>query len=72
MNESLMNYIIARLIDNANDCLEERKENPKSDFLDGKSLAYYEMLDTIKNELIAHDIDLEKFGLDIDLDKKYA
>ena len=72
MTEAEMKYIIARLIENANDCLAERKEDPKSEFLDGKSLAYYEMLDTIKNELMAHSVDLKEFGLDIDLDKIYA
>lgn len=72
MSKSEMKYIIARLIDNANDCLKERADDPNSEFLDGKSLAYYEMLDTIKNELIVHDDDLKEFGLDMDLDKIYA
>ena len=31
-------------------------------------MAYYEVLDTIKNELKARDADLKEFGLDIDLE----
>ena len=52
MNESEFQYIIARVIDNANDALKEAKENPESEFYEGKKLAYYETLDTIKNELM--------------------
>ena len=70
MSKAEMKYIIARLLDNANDCVEDAKENPGSEFFDGKKLAYYEMLDTIKNELIAHDDDIKEFGLDINLEKK--
>lgn len=31
-------------------------------------MAYYEILDTIKNELKVRDADLKEFGLDIDLE----
>ena len=61
-------YIVSRILDNAKDTFEESKTD-KSDFIDGKKLAYYEMLDTIKNELIVRDADLETFGLDINLEK---
>ena len=61
-------YIVSRILDNAKDTFEESKTD-KSDFIDGKKLAYYEMLDTIKNELIVRDVDLETFGLDINLEK---
>lgn len=67
MNEDMIKYIIARVIDNAND--EELKDD--SDFSIGKKLAYYEVLDTIKNELIACDQDLKEFGLDINLEGKF-
>lgn len=71
MNKSEVEYILARVIDNANDAFEEAKENAGDDFYKGKKLAYYEILDTIKNELIARDQDLKEFGLDVDLEKKY-
>lgn len=70
MNSNDIEYIISRIIDNANDTLENRDNG--SDFDDGKMLAYYEVLDTIKNELIARGQELSKFGLDIDLDNIFA
>ncbi len=68
MDEAIK-YILSRVIDNANDAVAEAKENPEDDFYKGKKLAYYEVLDTIKNELKARDQDLKEFGLDINLEK---
>lgn len=36
-----------------------------------EKLAYYEVLDTIKNDLIIAEYDLQECGLDIDLDNDY-
>ena len=66
-----LKYIISRVINNANDTIKESRENKDNEFYDGKTLAYYEVLDTIKNELEAHSQDLKEFGLDIDLEKDY-
>ncbi len=71
MNESEIKYIIARVIDNANDALDEAKENPDDEFYKGKRLAYYEILDTIKGELKARGKDLKEYGLDVNLERKY-
>ena len=70
MSDSRFQYIVARVVDNAKDCIEEFKDN-KGEFFDGKMLAYYEVLDTIKNELMVDNVDLKEFGLDIDLDKVF-
>nr|DAM69591.1 MAG TPA: hypothetical protein [Caudoviricetes sp.] len=61
-------YIVSRVLDNANDAISEAKENPEDDFYKGRKMAYYEILDTIKNELKVRDADLKEFGLDIDLE----
>lgn len=61
-------YIISRVLDNANDAISEAKENPEDNFYKGRKMAYYEVLDTIKNELKARDVDLKEIGLDIDLE----
>lgn len=61
-------YIVSRVLDNANDAISEAKENPEDDFYKGRKMAYYEVLDTIKNELKARDADLKEFGIDIDLE----
>ena len=73
MNELLSKagiaYIVSRVLSNANDSIQEKKEAPNDEFINGKILAYYEVLDTIKNELIARDEDLKEYGLDINLEK---
>lgn len=71
MSEDAVKYIIARVVDNANDALEEAKKNKDDDFYKGKKLAYYEILDTIKNELDINDQDLKEFGLDENLERKF-
>ncbi len=70
MRESALQYILSRMLDNANDTMKELKNNPKDLFYQGKQLAYYEMIDTIKNELEAHNQDLKEYGLDFDLEDK--
>lgn len=70
MNEE-MKYIISRIIENANEALSESRENASDKFADGRTLAYYEVLDVIKNELDAHGHDLKEFGLDVDLEKEF-
>lgn len=70
MSESALQYILSRMLDNANDAMKELKNNPKDLFYQGKQLAYYEMIDTIKNELEAHNQDLKEYGLDFDLEDK--
>lgn len=61
-------YIVSRVLDNANDAISEAKENPEDDFYKGRKMAYYEVLDTIKNELKAREVDLKEMDLDIDLE----
>lgn len=69
MTEETIKHIIARVIDNANDALEEERKNKNDAFYKGKKLAYYEILDTIKNDLDIDDQDLKAFGLDVNLEK---
>lgn len=53
MNNDIFNHIINRLLSNANDTLKDAQANDKDEFYVGKKLAYYEVLDTIKNDLIS-------------------
>ena len=64
MNESTLKYILARVIDNA-------RENPDDAFYKGKRLAYYEVLDTIKNTLLNEGIPLDDLGLNVELERKF-
>ena len=70
MGEAEIKYIISRVMDNANDAIQESEKNPDDVFFEGKRLAYYEVLDTIKNELKARGQDLKEFGLSENLEKK--
>lgn len=67
-----MKYIIARLLDNANDAAEDYKRDKSNKLLAGRKMAYYEMLDILRTELDVRDEDLGQFGLNIDLEKTYA
>ena len=71
MSESEVKYIVSRVLDNANEAFEDAESNKDDDFYKGKKLAYYEILDTIKNELKARGQDLKEFGLNINLEKKF-
>ena len=71
MTEETIKHIIARVIDNAHDALEEERKNKNDAFYKGKKLAYYEILDTIKNDLDIDDQDLKAFGLDVNLEKMF-
>lgn len=64
-----LKFIIARVIDNANDAVKESKSEPNDAFIDGKKTAYYEVLDTIKNELDVSEQDLKEYGLDFTLEE---
>ena len=66
MTKSALEYIIERVICSA---LESAADSSEDDeFSIGKRTAYYEILDTIKNELVAHDADLSKYKLDFELE----
>ena len=71
LSANSIKYIISRILENANDSRKEDSENKGSEFYDGKSLAYYEVLNTIKNELEVREQDLKEFGLDINLEKSF-
>ena len=71
MTDATIKFIISRVIEKANDSLEEANQNKGDSYYEGRKIAYYEVLDTIKSELEAHDQDLEEFGLDIDLEKTF-
>lgn len=67
LTEESMEYIISRLLDNANEAQQEWENNKTDPFCSGRRLAYYEMLDILKSEFDAHDADLKELGLDIDV-----
>lgn len=71
MDTGEFEYIIARIIDNANSALIDAAENSDDDFYKGRKFAYYEVLDTIKNEFAVRGQNLKEYGLDCDLDRRF-
>ena len=62
-------YIVGR-IERAREAVEESKDNREDGFMDGRALAYYEVLDILRTELIVREISLEEIGLDFDLERE--
>ena len=61
-NEPIFEHIIASIVEYAADAFEEVKTD-RSDFNQGKELAYYEVLSTIHTNMLIWDIDPEKYGI---------
>ena len=70
MHDAVFEYIVSRLISDAKDAAVQAEESPNDDFYKGQRFAYYMVLDTIKNEILAHGMDTKRYGLDINLDKE--
>lgn len=71
MDNDTINYIIKRLLENADYAAEEAAKEPDNKFYVGIRQGYWQVLDIIKSEFMVADYDLEECGLDIDLDRKY-
>lgn len=71
LDEETLKYIIARLVERADEAMQEYINDKDNDFKNGRSLAYYEMLDILRTELDLSEQDLNEFGLDFDLEEKY-
>lgn len=69
LSEESLKYIIGRLVENANEAVEESDKDRSDSFNQGRRLAYYEMLDILKSELDVRDADLKELGLDFDVNK---
>ena len=71
LDEETLKYIIARLVERADEAMQKYINDKDNDFKNGRSLAYYEMLDILRTELDLSEQDLNEFGLDFDLEEKY-
>lgn len=50
LDEETLKYIIARLVERADEAMREYINDKDNDFKNGRSLAYYEMLDILRTE----------------------
>ena len=67
MHEETLKYLISRILERALESRQEKNDAPGDDFQDGRNLAYYEVLDILKSELIVHGYDPKEYGLDFNL-----
>ena len=58
--------MIERILEYAGETIVESNENMTDSFLQGKRLAYTEILDVIQIELKANGESLSEYGMDID------
>ena len=58
----ILSFTIGRLVDDANDVIEERKKQ-KDDFNGAECMTYYKVLESIKDSLEISALDPEEFGL---------
>lgn len=63
-----MKAAVRCILEQALRAVSEARQNPNDTYKDGRSLAYYEVLDTIKNQLEIYDLDANVFGLGMNLD----
>ena len=67
MHEETLQYLISRVLERAIESRQEKNDAPGDDFKDGRNLAYFEVLDILKSELLVHGYDPEEYGLAFDL-----
>ena len=68
----MLEYIVNRIMDNADDAISELRQDLKNEYSSGREEAYYEVIDTMKGDLSAFGVDLERIGLDFDVDKYFV
>ena len=58
---------IRGIMEQALRAVSDVRQNPHDAFKNGRALAYYKALDTVKNQLEIYDLDANDFGLGINL-----
>ena len=66
--DAALKAAIHSILEQALRAVSDAKQNPQDAFKDGRALAYYEVLDTVKNQLEIYDLDANDFGLGMNLD----
>ncbi len=69
--DDVLKATIQRLIENADEALNESKTYSGDEYYEARKAVYYEVLDTIKDDIIMGDLDPAGYGLGMDLEKRY-
>lgn len=64
MTEQLLKYILFRIQERAREAARESDAEPEDLFRQGRRLAFYEVLDMLRSELDAHEVDVAGLGLE--------
>ena len=70
IEDDQMSHIISLVLDNANDAIEEAKLDENDEFAQGKLSAYEEILDIIRDRLVARNQDLKRFCFTKNLEER--
>lgn len=68
MNQDIIAYLINRLLAAAKENSDQAKADNSNEFLQGKNLAYYEMLDMLKSGIEMYDLDISDYDLEGNLE----
>lgn len=66
--DEALKAVMQSILEQALCAVSEARQNPRDAFKDGRALAYYEVLDTVKNQLEIYDSDANDFGLGMNLE----
>lgn len=66
--DAALKAAVRSILEQALCAVSDARQNPRDAFKDGRLLAYYEVLDTVKNQLEIYDSDANDFGLGMNLD----
>lgn len=66
--DAALKVAVRSILEQALCAVSDAMQNPRDAFKDGRALAYYEVLDTVKNQLEIYDSDANDFGLGMNLD----
>ena len=69
LTKEAFQYIVARIAERGLEAVKEYRES-KDDFQSGRSMAYYEVLDIIRSELLVREQNLED-SLNIDIENTF-
>lgn len=64
-----LSYILSRVLVNAKEATQETRSDRRDIFAAGRAEAYYEVLSILKAELDVRDFNLEKLGLQFNLEE---
>ena len=64
MTEQLLKYILFRIQERAREAAQQSDAEPEDLFRQGRRLAFYEVLDMLRSELDAHEVDVAGLGLE--------